>query len=189
MLAVVRTRAQRLRPLLGACASPPTPRSGGRSRPAAASTGRSPSSCSSTPTTVHEYVGVRGGGEGSVRRRRAARSPTRPARYSTSFMPVHSASPDFPVWAKNRYDAALRSVDAAFGAVSLDGLDGRRRCPAIRESSSRPITARRSATGFVEGACFSLRRPRDSVSLRGGVCACVRGPRALDAEGARRGSR
>ncbi|HYX20326.1 MAG TPA: sulfatase, partial [Thermoanaerobaculia bacterium] len=35
---------------------------------------------------------------------------------------AHSSSPEFRVWARHRYDAALRSVDAAFGRL-LDGLE------------------------------------------------------------------
>jgi arylsulfatase A-like enzyme len=101
-------------------------------------------------------------------------------------MPVHSASPEFPGWAKNRYDAALRSVDAAFGRL-VDGLDreGRLSRTAILFTSDHGEAL---CDRFVEGAC-SLRRTRDSVSLRGGAARAVRGPRALDAEGARRGSR
>jgi len=38
------------------------------------------------------------------------------------FVRMHSLSPDFPRWVRNRYDAALRSVDGAFGRL-LDGLD------------------------------------------------------------------
>jgi len=37
------------------------------------------------------------------------------------FSPLHSSAPEFPGWARNRYDAALRSVDAAFGRL-VDGL-------------------------------------------------------------------
>ncbi|HEY1435567.1 MAG TPA: sulfatase [Thermoanaerobaculia bacterium] len=38
------------------------------------------------------------------------------------FVGKHSSSPMFPAWARHRYDAALRSVDAAFGRL-LDGLE------------------------------------------------------------------
>ena len=38
------------------------------------------------------------------------------------FSGKHSSSPMFPGWARHRYDAALRSVDAAFGRL-LDGLE------------------------------------------------------------------
>src|SRR4030095_15798444 len=37
------------------------------------------------------------------------------------FVRTHSSSPAFARWARNRYDAALRSVDGAFGRL-LDGL-------------------------------------------------------------------
>ena len=37
------------------------------------------------------------------------------------FSRLHGSAPDFPGWARNRYDAALRSVDAAFGRL-VDGL-------------------------------------------------------------------
>jgi arylsulfatase A-like enzyme len=73
---------------------------------------------------VHEYVGDDEAARdlfGGV----AALGPD-PRSSLHEWFGAHSSSPAFPVWARHRYDAALRSVDAAFGRL-LDGLerDGR----------------------------------------------------------------
>jgi arylsulfatase A-like enzyme len=68
---------------------------------------------------VHDYVGDEESARdlfGGV----SALGPDWRVPYS-EFARAHGAVPGFPGWARNRYDAALRSVDGAFGLL-LDGL-------------------------------------------------------------------
>jgi len=69
---------------------------------------------------VHEYVGD----EDAVRDLFGGLPALGPDWRSPlhEFSDKHSGSPMFPGWARHRYDAALRSVDAAFGRL-LDGLE------------------------------------------------------------------
>jgi hypothetical protein len=68
---------------------------------------------------VHEYVGD----EDSARDLFGGLAALGPDWRSDfrEFSRLHGNSPDFPGWARNRYDAALRSVDGAFGRL-VDGL-------------------------------------------------------------------
>ena len=70
------------------------------------------------------------------------------------FFRLHSSSSDFPGWARNRYDAALRSVDRAFGRL-LDGLrqDGRLSRTAILLTSDHGEAL---CDRLVGGACLAV---------------------------------
>src|SRR5262249_44502322 len=70
------------------------------------------------------------------------------------FLPAHMADPGFARWARHRYDAALRSVDGAFGRL-LDGLqqDGRLSRTAILLTSDHGEAI---CDRLVYGVCLSV---------------------------------
>src|SRR5262249_25170043 len=68
---------------------------------------------------VHEYLADEGAAR-EVFGGPAALGPDAGSDFR-EFSRRHSSSADFPDWARHRYDAALRSVDDAFGRL-LDGL-------------------------------------------------------------------